>query len=312
MKETVENKLASETTYLEILGKRRTSFTSQQRYLVDITQKFQDLAKRSLNSPQNLPSPAMKLRGQVGALKDEFEKKIREKGHLYPFVDPGTEQDDEHPLYNEIRHQIQENRSGELPGMVNPAVLKPLQEKQASKWRDITKDYLKDLAKQTEKTSIHILRAAYKEEGGTKGAELEAVVNEFAKAARNRALDHLDNAWLRELNRVQTSNPIFLQNVRNAQENLFCIALAHYVGKQTAEAFMRKVIKDENSFEESRKVWDNWAVISVETSGILFEELHTRFERNTQYAIHDLLRACYDVWSYVSYGCTPFQAYPFY
>ena len=98
---------------------------------------------------------------------------VRRRGLYTPSQSPPREQkptvtqSKRSPLYNEIRKQIDTNRGEELPGMLNPAVLKPLLNKQTSNWQTLGEEYLERLVTMTTDVALKIFDKACQDAGAT-------------------------------------------------------------------------------------------------------------------------------------------------
>lgn len=163
-------------------------------------------------------------------------------------------------IYYEIRNQIHANQGQELPGMLNRAVLKPLVRMQTSKWQDIAKAHVLNVASITETVAIKILGLVCKAICNTSHtkAELEYVFGDFLVGARERALDRLRGFCNQEAN-IKTNNPHFL--------------LKGLTSKMPP-------------------MFNSWAIADMNHADVLFEELHSTL--NTEHEIHDLLQAYYE------------------
>lgn len=320
MQNAVQERLVQERNQLSALGKPRPTSSLKRAYLSDIALRFQTLAGFALNDPQNLPSVDMKLRGKADRAKDDFAVELRLRGHLYDFfaiserevtsmrpdqiseetaaISVGKSQKG-CTLYDEIKTQIRDNKSQELQGMVNPAVLKPLFRKQATKWPKIAEQHLEILARLTEEVVLRILQVACEESGAAKYTrkELEQIVVKFAKAARSSAMEKLEKfRWEEHSLPLHTNNPAFSKSVKEAQLLRFKAALERYAKKNAPRNFMLSLApQNPASLETIPAIWKNWTIISPDTIGPLFEELHSHTEKNTQDEIHDLLKAYYEV-----------------
>jgi hypothetical protein len=306
MQKSVERLLTAEYVRLLELGKPRETLALQRAYLVEITQRFQNLAKKALNKPEDLPSDGMRLRGLVQRSKSSFAKRMHHDGHLYEFFEIDNPDQATSPprsqrtLYDEIRTQILVNQGEELQGMINPAVLKPLLQKQASKWPDFARDHLEQLAEQTEKCTLNILEAVCKDLCG--GAnytyeDLKKIVLDFSKPARKQAMMEVDRLWVEEATlHLQTNNPSFIQNVKAAQLLRFEAALARYNKSNPSVAFMLSLVgNNPKNLENIPSTYKSWTIISPDTIQALLKQMHSRGERNTEDEIHDLLKAYYEV-----------------
>jgi hypothetical protein len=324
MLESMEGLLDDQIAHLNAMGSPRPTRGLQRAYLVNITQRFQTLATQALKSPENLPSEDMKLRGRVERAKDKFAEDLRLRGHLYEFFSgselevTATGVNNNHAkgingdavgrssqkprkdgtLYDEIKNQIRENQGTELHGMVNPAVLKPLLQKQASKWLELAKQHLEHLAHLTNKAVHIILKQACKDVGAADYTweELDQIVTSFATAARSCAFEELNTHWREEATlHLQTSNPAFIINVKAAQRMRFMIALDRYTKRHPPHNFVATLVSKPEEMESLPSSWKSWAIIDNNTSDALLEEMHSHTEKNTQDEIHDLLKAYYEV-----------------
>jgi hypothetical protein len=320
MQKAVEERLVQEQKKLVALGEARKSLDLRRKYLSGIVLKFQTLAGYALDDPQNLPSVDMKLRGKADRAKDNFAEELRLRGHLYdffPISEPevtsmkinhtseetaaksGRKSTNGRTLYDEIETQIRENKGQELQGMINPAVLRPLFRKQATKWPEIAKKHLEALASETEEVVLRILQVACEESGAPDYTreELEQVVLKFAKVARSSAMEKLETfRWEEHSLPLHTNNPAFSESVKEAQLLRFKAALERYAKKNSPRNFMLTLApQNPASLETIPSRWKDWVIISPDTIGALFGELHSHTEKNTQDEIHDLLKAYYEV-----------------
>jgi len=323
MLENMERLLDDEVAHLNAMGRPRQTPGVQRAYLVEIAQRFQTLATQALKSPENLPSEEMKLRGKVERAKDEFAEDLRLRGHLYEFFSgseleattgvnnnhakgiignavgrSGQNPRKDRTLYDEIKSQIHENQGTELHGMINPAVLKPLLQKQASKWPELAKQHLEHLARLTNNAVHIILKQACKDVGAADYTweELDQIVTSFATAARSCAIEKLNTRWREEVTlHLQTSNPAFIINVKLAQRMRFMIALDRYAKRHPPHTFITTLVSKPEEIGSLSGSWESWAIIDNNTSNALLEEMHSHTEKNTQDEIHDLLKAYYEV-----------------
>jgi hypothetical protein len=90
---TVTSKLDEEKLHRKSLGQSRADHSQRLAHLVAISQKYQDLAKKSLSTPDALPDADMKLRGQSKAITQEYTKSMTLNGHFYNFLEIGKSVD---------------------------------------------------------------------------------------------------------------------------------------------------------------------------------------------------------------------------
>lgn len=304
MLEFMQTRLSDEVAYLRAMGSPRPTLESQRAYLVGITQRFQTLATQALKTPEDLPTDEMNLRGKAERAKSRFARDLRSHGHFYEFSDINTpignsseNSQQSRTLYDEIRTQVIGKQGEELQNMINPAVLKPLFKKQANKWPKIAKSHLEDLAGKTEVAVLNILGHACKDacaEAYTR-EELMKYAKGFAMDARENAMKELEKLWSQETTlHLQTDNPGFTKNVKEAQLLRFKAALNRYTEKHKPADFLKFLTPEPHRLEEV-PMWKTWTIISPETIDDLFKYMHSHSQKNREDEIHDLLKAYYEV-----------------
>jgi hypothetical protein len=135
-------------------------------------------------------------------------------------------------LYKEIRNQIRTNKGQELPGMSNPAVLKPLFRKQTSKWQKLGQHHLESIVKMSEEVAMKIPDEVCKHLNAptlTRN-DLEDTISSFKDRAEKQATESLQS-FCHEITTfpLQTSNTLFLEKVTEAQHARFRGALERYM-----------------------------------------------------------------------------------
>ena len=93
MLSTVTNKLREEKIYRKSLGNSRADHGQRVAHLVAISQRYQDLAKKSLSNPDSLADADMKLRGQSKKATQTYTQELISKGHFYDFLEIGKSVD---------------------------------------------------------------------------------------------------------------------------------------------------------------------------------------------------------------------------
>lgn len=324
----IKDLLATENENLAGLGHERDTPERKRAYILQIVGRYQELARDALNAPARLPSDDMKLLGRTRRAEHKFAEQMEKEGCFFPFLVKGGQRNDvpNPKLYEEIRRQIDINKGEELPGMINPAVLKPLVVKQTSKWKGIGEAYLKEAVEISKDVVLQILHFVSKEFGiaGHTKAELENTLANFRSSAEKRAV-----AKLHEFCRNNETAPLttrddeFRRKIHEAQRARFVAALLRYREKFPPEAFYPVVapsdskpntevtVQDEKSQKiaisqqgiqlvraEQQKVQEflRGAVV-VKNEGIdqLFDQIHPRAKRNVEDEIHDFLKAYYEV-----------------
>ncbi|TVY46890.1 Dynamin-A [Lachnellula occidentalis] len=204
------------------------------------------------------------------------------------------------PLYIEIRAQINTNRGEELPGMLNPAVLKPLLRKQTSKWQALGQEYLERLVTMTTNVALKIFEEACNNAGTTERtrAGLQERLLTLAEDSRKEVLQKLRSLCEKNANMaLQTDTDDFLRKVRQAQMMRFINALQRYKTSNPSSNFVRSLNKDGSALATGPESYENWAVVDEKSIGSLFNEIHYAGDRreNVEDEIHDLLKAYYEL-----------------
>lgn len=207
-----------------------------------------------------------------------------------------------HPLYAEIRHQLATNRGEELPGMLNPAVLRPLWRKQTSKWQDLSQKHLEQLVSLTTNVALKLFHQACLDVGTTDRVKngLEVELLSFAESSRREVMNKL--AQMIEKNQtmaLQTHNPLFLLKVRESQAARFTAAIDRYRRACPPIGFLAGLVNEGGAPNVAIKEegYADWAIVNKGHLEALFNELHPSGERkqNVEDEVHDLLKAYYDV-----------------
>ena len=86
---TVTIELQKEQIHRKSLGESRTEHSQRFNHLLTISNKYQELAKRSLSNPDALPDANMKLRGQSKNAIRGYTEQMTDIGHKYSFLKVG-------------------------------------------------------------------------------------------------------------------------------------------------------------------------------------------------------------------------------
>jgi hypothetical protein len=299
------------------LGIARPDRSDRLRYLNQIVSRYQELAKDCLGAPWRLRFDDMKLRGKTHTALNEFAKNMTNKGHTYTFVDAnyhGTDIDlKKAPLYEEIRRQLGANQGEELPGMTNPAVIKPLFIKQTSEWIDIGREYLQDVIDTSREVTLLILESVSLELNVPVQAKerLKNTIHAFETKASEKAHQKLDEYFNRNSKfLLSTTNEQFKIKVKEAQVARFTAALNRYWTAHLPMDILSKYLppdtKDSEVAEKNRQAQSELIVLRDQDDVIaLFDQIHPRAITNTEDEVHDVLKAYYEV----KYTTTPRIAY---
>jgi hypothetical protein len=213
------------------------------------------------------------------------------------------------PLYAEIRSQIKVNRGEELPGMLNPAVLKPLWRKQTSKWRELSESHLNEIISLTTDVATNIFQDICNrvEIPAKTETELAHAITSFADQSTKLVMLQLDDLCKARANMaLQTTDPRFLERVREARMLRFKAALERY--KQSSPSgnhFPHAKDQANQVFSFNPEANQQLVVVDSNSIELLFNEMHPYGTRtqNTEDEIHDLLKAYYEA--------SPLPLFPF-
>lgn len=206
-----------------------------------------------------------------------------------------------HPLYAKIRHQIEMNRGEELPGMLNPSVLRPLYRDQTAPWQKLAEKHLDQIITTTTDVSLELFNIAAENEGMTKSARqsFEAIIAKFEADKRKEATRELHLQCYRNANMaLQTTDPKFLEAVHKARDMRFLQALTRYRLENPLLSDATTQIHNALSASAmaSGAVVPEFIVITSDKITTLFNQLHPQGRsQNIEDEIHDILRAYYEV-----------------
>lgn len=229
---------------------------------------------------------------------------IRRRGLHTPSQSPPRfkkEEDTTQPkrtaLYTEIHKQITTNRGEELPGMLNPAVLKPLLRTQTSKWPILGESYLSRLLTITKYVALAIFDKACVDTGATERtrAGLRDRLLRMVEVSRVEVIGELralcdKNARMA----LQTDTDDFMARVRAAQMMRFADALQRYKTSNPSSNFIGSLTKD-GALGAGPDVYAGWTIVDPSTTAALFNALHSSSAQNIEDEIHDLLKAYYEI-----------------
>ncbi|KFX86692.1 hypothetical protein V490_08938 [Pseudogymnoascus sp. VKM F-3557] len=317
MKLRIMHLLAEQRKVLARLGDERPTRNEQHKYLREIARRYQLLAYHALNSPEELPSDEMKLRGLTRTAAELFADTVKTEGHLHSFQNIEAPEDISvgrslpqkvanipakraDTLYNEIRRQIKNNRGVELHGMTNPKVLKPLFNMQTSKWEELGSSYLTGVISTSAHVAVQILSYVLKELGASENtaSELKNIIVGFEYQARGMVFQKL-HSYIHDKSKfpLQTNDESFGEKVKKAQQLRFKAALLRYQRNHHPEKFLLSLLPDNNpsGLEGAVPCYHSWAIVDVNEISDLLKEMHPRGAQNTEDEIHDLLKAYYEV-----------------
>lgn len=311
MQKAIEEMLVAEEVSLQGLGNPRPDRQQRLQYLLHIVREYDSMAVQALSFPENLPSTDMKLRGLERKLAEDFKRDIENQGSFYQFLDNkqmARETSVHHPLYRDIRKQMAENRGEELPGLFNPAIVKPIFKKQISKWETLGTDHMQNIIEQTFEVAIAILEHVC--DGNNVPSktedELADFIQKFKYEAGNRAIEKLKKFCHDSgSNPLYTSNDTFNQKIKCSQDARFKAALQRYQSYSPPQVYLQQV--QGGGEEPSERIptmraladrFSSWAIIDLNSQKdleVLSQQMHSSAMQNREDEIHDLLKAYYEV-----------------
>lgn len=199
------------------------------------------------------------------------------------------------------------NRGEELPGMTNPAILKPLMRKQTSKWEELAASHFKYISSTTTEVAVKILYTVCAEQRIPNNTRhgLENLIREgFGAASERQTLKTISEmCHRRATGLLQTNNQSFLEKVRKSRKVRFEAALERYRTARPASNFF-SIEKFHAHIPDLSAHVERLAIIRQDTIQQLFDELHPSQQKNTEDEIHDLLKAYYEVRALSPYSST--------
>ncbi|KAI4092024.1 MAG: hypothetical protein LQ344_003678 [Seirophora lacunosa] len=187
-------------------------------------------------------------------------------------------------IYTWIREEIKNCRGTELQGTLNPDVLPALFHRQVVNWKETASSHFHSVAT----TTATIVELAARTTCGDKvtAGNIQKLVQQSNRASENRGIaqihQRLDEIVTRHL---QTQNPIFETNIREARLARFKRALERYRSKKAAP--------HQNGFVAPLD--GNEMVIDLRDVTSLFDELHMSNGQNLEDDIHDTLKSYYEL-----------------
>ncbi|KAL9600156.1 MAG: hypothetical protein Q9179_003315 [Wetmoreana sp. 5 TL-2023] len=182
------------------------------------------------------------------------------------------------PIYTLIREEIQNCRGTELQGTLNPDVLPALFHRQIAPWKGIATKHFQtvsnntlEMLQQAANTICRDTITAKKVKGRVR--QINRMSEEFGLSQLYQRADQIASHHL------QTQNPTFEKNIREARLARFQSALEHY-----------QATHSDAMSQNGRAV-----VIQLRDVTSLFDALHMSNTHNLEDEIHDILRSYYQL-----------------
>ncbi|KAL9056790.1 MAG: hypothetical protein Q9206_002619 [Seirophora lacunosa] len=187
-------------------------------------------------------------------------------------------------IYTWIREEIKNCRGTELQGTLNPDVLPALFHRQVVNWKETASSHFHSVAT----TTATIVELAARTTCGDKvtAGNIQKLVQQSNRASENRGIAQIHQRFDEIVTRhLQTQNPIFETNIREARLARFKRALERYRSKKAAP--------HQNGFVAPLD--GNEMVIDLRDVTSLFDELHMSNGQNLEDDIHDTLKSYYEL-----------------
>ncbi|KAL8842276.1 MAG: hypothetical protein Q9170_000602 [Blastenia crenularia] len=186
-------------------------------------------------------------------------------------------------IYAWISEEIKNCRGTELQGTLNPDVLPALFHRQIANWKEIATDHFHDVTHKTAKTLQHAARTTCGDE--LTAEKIQTLMMRTNRVREERGLLQLHQRFDEIISRhLQTQDPIFEKNIRDARLARFKAALERYQTKRIL------------FFQASREAEEGKTIIVRPHDVIsLFDELHMSNAQNLEDEIHDTLKSYYQL-----------------
>lgn len=187
-------------------------------------------------------------------------------------------------IYTWIREEIKNCRGTELQGTLNPDVLPALFHRQVVNWKETASSHFHSVAT----TTAAIVELAARTTCGDKvtAGNIQKLVQQSNRASESRGIAQIHQRFDEIVTRhLQTQNPIFETNIREARLARFKRALERYRSK--------KAVPHQNGFAAPAD--GNEMVIDLRDVTSLFDELHMSNGQNLEDDIHDTLKSYYEL-----------------
>ncbi|KAL8939654.1 MAG: hypothetical protein Q9216_003230 [Gyalolechia sp. 2 TL-2023] len=186
-------------------------------------------------------------------------------------------------IYAWIKEEIKNCRGTELQGTLNPDVLPALFHRQIVRWKEIAATHFQSVAKVT---TLTLERAVFATCGNEFTAQqILTLFRRTNKIGEEHGLLQIQERFKEITSRhLQTQNPIFEKNIRNARLTRFKAALQRYHRNHTTPSIVG-----------ASKPEANEIVLHLLEVTSLFDELHMSNTQNLEDEIHDTLKSYYEL-----------------
>lgn len=204
-------------------------------------------------------------------------------------------------IYTWIREEIHSCRGTELQGTLNPDVLPALFHRQIAKWKGIATSHFQSVAQTTAKTMEQAVEAACRTRFTAQ--KIKAMIWQTNRASEDCGVSQIHQRFQEIMTRhLQTQNPIFEMNIRDARLARFKAALERYQHRRSYSLTSSKAHLNASEFFEAtpdpnaqKADCQHQSMVDIRDVSSLFDELHMSNAQNLEDEIHDTLRSYYEL-----------------
>lgn len=188
-------------------------------------------------------------------------------------------------IYAWIREEIGNCRGTELQGTLNPDVLPALFNRQIAEWKGTATSHFNSVAELTTKVLEQAVHTTCGD--GTTADNIKRLLLQTNRVSEDHGRFLIYQRFNELVTRhLQTQNPIFEMNIRDARLARFKAALERYQRRTLAS----KADSSTPGFNAGNQV-----IIDLRDITSLFEELHMSNAQNLEDDIHDTLKSYYEL-----------------
>ena len=259
--EDIQQKADEYQITLSKLGRSRGTNDKQRRFLSNISQEFQIIAKAAVDgsygheffgSPLSADESPRRLRAIVQGLNSGFAEMIRKKGHQREIIDgdfgAGPGEITRSEFLDEIEQLLKISKGRELSGMYNPLLVGDIFRQQSRPWKSLAQSHVKDVW-QAVKTFLNMLIGYLADETTSEGLLLKVIMPLLDDKYKNmtKKLEELLEPY--QVMHAMTYNHYFTDTIQKVRSN-----------RREAEI--------------SRKIRDRTGIKKIDSEGLLYDDIN--------------------------------------
>lgn len=209
------------------------------------------------------------------------------QGDLSGTVGAATLDSSSSKIYIWIREEIKNCRGTELQGTLNPDVLPALFHRQIAGWEKKAMSHFESVAKVTMSTLEQAVSVTCG--NGFTAQQILTLIRRTNETSEAYGSRHLQERFREIASRhLQTQNPIFEKNIRDARLTRFKAALKRYHESRATPSY--GLFGKANTNDKPNEI-----VLNLLDVTSLFDELHISNTQNLEDEIHDTLKSYYEL-----------------